>query len=127
MAACMAKKADPAAWQCVWHSCRLATLVAGTMGVKSGLEKRSEKQPMCWYGCASDCAVTRPHPRHHSPSLPHASVNLTKNVTVKSADNAGIGALMDELAAAENSKAASASLKVVWLTVQPGQPAGAPP
>jgi hypothetical protein len=95
--------------------------------VKSGFEKRSEKQPMCWNGCMSDCAVTRPHPRHQLLSLPQASVNLTKKVRVKSPDTAGIGALMNELVAAENSKAPSTALKVVWFTVQLGQPAGAPP
>ena len=96
--------------------------------MKSGLEKRSEKQPVCWYGCASDCAVTKPHPRHQLLALlPHASVNLTKNVRVKSADTAGIGALMKELVAAENSNAPETGLNVVWLTMQLGQPAGAPP
>jgi len=60
-------------------------------------------------------------------SLPHASVNLTKNVRVKSADTAGIGVLMNELFAAENSNAPETGLNVVWLTAQLGQPAGAPP
>jgi len=95
--------------------------------VKSGSEKRSEKQPACWYGCTSDCAVIKPHPRHQLLSLPHASVNLTKNVRVKSADTAGIGVLMNELFAAENSNAPETGLNVVWLTAQLGQPAGAPP
>jgi len=54
-------------------------------------------------------------------------VNLTENVRLKSADTAGIGALMNELVAAENSNAPETGLNVVWCTVQLGQPAGAPP
>ena len=81
--------------------------------MKSELENLSSQQPMYSYGCASDCAVIKPHPRHQLFSLPHASVNLTKKEMVKSADIAGIGTLINELLAAENSNASGAGLNVV--------------